>query len=115
MHWEKIDNEENLNRSFEQSFSTHVVLFKHSTRCSISSMALSRLERSWSESEVGQATPYLVDLVAHRDISNNIAHKTGVMHESPQVIILKDGKPVYNASHMGIQYSAIKEKLKEIG
>jgi len=72
-----------------------IVVFKHSTRCSISSMVKNRLERSWE-----QDTPvYLLDLIALRSISNLIAEDLRVQHESPQLLVVKDGKCVYDASH----------------
>jgi bacillithiol system protein YtxJ len=72
-----------------------VVIFKHSTRCSISSMVKNRLDRSWEHS-----TPvYLLDLIALRSISNLIAEDLRVQHESPQLLVIKDGKCIYDASH----------------
>ena len=71
-----------------------VAIFKHSTRCSISSMALNRVNR-------GEATMpvYLLDLIQHRDISNAIATRYHVMHESPQLLIIKNGAAVHHNSH----------------
>jgi bacillithiol system protein YtxJ len=78
-----------------------VVIFKHSTRCAISAMALSRLQRSWTLPE--DVLPvYLLDLIQYRDVSNAIAEKFQVAHESPQLLLLKDGEVVYHASHYSI-------------
>ncbi len=83
-----------------------VVLMKHSTRCSISSMALNRLERSWNlPSE--KAPVYLLDLLQFRSLSDKLAEMYGVRHESPQVLIIKDGKCIYNASHSNISAADI--------
>ena len=90
--------ENDKNESKEQP----VVIFKHSTRCSISSMAFDRLRRAWKEGE--NVKPYYLDLIQYRDISNQIAERFGIMHQSPQVILLKDGKAIYDNSHMGISY-----------
>jgi bacillithiol system protein YtxJ len=82
-------------------------IFKHSTRCSISRMALKQFENEFdSEAEV---TPYFLDLLEHRDISNEIAAKFGVYHQSPQLIVIKNGKAVYDASHSEIDAGELKQ------
>ncbi|TPG45074.1 bacillithiol system redox-active protein YtxJ [Flavobacterium pectinovorum] len=86
-----------------------VVIFKHSTRCSISRMALKQFEREFDLNETVDA--YFLDLIAHRDISNEIANKFNVYHESPQLILIKNGKAVYDVSHSDIDAVALKEKV----
>ena len=86
-----------------------VVIFKHSTRCSISRMALKQFERDYDLNEVVDA--YFLDLIAHRDISNEIASRFNVYHESPQLILIRDGKAVYDVSHSDIDAVALKEKI----
>ncbi len=88
-----------------------VLLFKHSTRCSISAMTLSRFERSYDESAAFE--PYFLDLIAHRDVSDEIARKYGIRHESPQAILIKNGKAIFNASHMGINFDELNSKSSE--
>lgn len=80
-------------------------VFKHSTRCSISSMAMSRLERSWPISEEDMPVYYL-DVLQFRDVSNHIANVTGVQHESPQLLVFKSGEVAYAASHISISAEA---------
>lgn len=70
-------------------------VFKHSTRCSISSMVKARLDKVESNFPV-----YLVKVVEERMLSNEIAEKSGVVHQSPQVLIFENGKCVFDASHM---------------
>lgn len=101
IEWNQLTDIKQLDEVAELSKDKAVLLFKHSTRCSISSMALSRLEREWSETEV---VPYYLDLIAYRDISNEIANKFDVFHQSPQAIVIKNGKAVYDASHSGINF-----------
>ena len=99
-----------INFSKEQSANgLTVLIFKHSTRCSISSMALNRLETKW----VDNATikPYYLDLLAHRDISNEIAALFSVEHASPQVLLIKNGKCFYDNSHNGISVTGIMEAI----
>ena len=86
-----------------------VVIFKHSTRCSISRMALKQFEREYDLNETVDA--YFLDLIAHRDISNEIASRFNVYHESPQLILIKNGQAVYYVSHSDIDAVALKEKI----
>lgn len=78
-----------------------IVVMKHSTRCSISSMALSRLERSWNVSEKKVPT-YFLDILKHRDLSNKLAETYNLQHESPQILVIKNGKCIYSATHSEI-------------
>src|SRR6478735_4840636 len=100
MNWIKLEEEQELESIKDLSNSGPVIIFKHSTRCSISSTAISRLERSWNESEMANTKPYYLDLIAHRDISNKIENDFLVRHESPQVLVIKNGKCLYYASHL---------------
>ena len=75
-----------------------IATYKHSTRCGVSSMAWSRLERSWDS----EMRLLFVDLIRDRQLSNYIAEATGVRHESPQLIVSKKGKVLNHTSHMGI-------------
>lgn len=86
-----------------------VVIFKHSTRCSISRMALKQFEREFDLNDTVDA--YFLDLIAYRDVSNEIAKKFNVYHESPQLILIKNGKAVYDVSHSDIDAEALKNKI----
>lgn len=99
--WQKIDDLNQLNTIKEESKEKTVVIFKHSTRCGISRMALNRFEKNF-DSDSGKLSLYLLDLLAHRNISNEIAFQFKVHHESPQLIVIQNGKAVYHASHSGI-------------
>lgn len=107
MNWNKLESEEGLEKIIQLSNEVPVLIFKHSTRCSISSMALSRLERAWEENDSEKITPYYLDLINYRNVSNKIQDALNVYHESPQVLVLKNGKCVYNASHMSINHNDI--------
>lgn len=86
-----------------------VVIFKHSTRCSISRMALKQFEREYDLEETVDA--FFLDLIEHRDVSNEIANRFNVYHESPQLILIKNGKAVYDVSHSDIDAEALKAKV----
>lgn len=112
MNWKKLENETTLAEIKDLSQKQPVIIFKHSTRCPVSSMALDRLERNWDEEEMQTVSPYFLDLLSYRNISNQIAESFGIAHESPQVLLIDNGKCVYNASHMGISYDALKKAAK---
>lgn len=110
MKWIELKEENDLNKIKEESKQTPVVIFKHSTRCSISATALGRLERSWKDDEMENVKPYFLDLISHRDLSGQIAEEFGVKHESPQVLLIKDEKCIYHSSHLGISYAEVAKK-----
>lgn len=106
MNWNELNKIEQLETVKTESTDQPIMLFKHSTRCSISSMAKSRLERAWNFEEA-QIKPYYLDLIANRDISNAIAEQFGIQHESPQILLIKNGECVYNASHSMITANSL--------
>jgi bacillithiol system protein YtxJ len=87
-----------------------LIIFKHSTRCSISAMVYNRLNTSLEHSE--EASWVILDLLSHRDISNFVASESKIVHESPQIIIFWKGKPVYSASHTAITMPGVLERIK---
>ncbi|NQX92750.1 MAG: bacillithiol system redox-active protein YtxJ [Flavobacteriales bacterium] len=107
MKWNELKSESDLQQAVQESNNGYVLLFKHSTRCSVSFMAKKQLEMMW-QNDAG-ITPYYLDLIAFRSISNQIAQDFGIHHESPQAILLKDEKPVQSWSHSSIQFDSIRE------
>lgn len=85
------------------------VIFKHSTRCSVSRMALKQFENEFDSQD--QVDAYFLDLLEHRDISNEIASRFDVYHQSPQLLLIKEGKSVYDASHSDIDAGELKGKV----
>ncbi|MES2593068.1 MAG: bacillithiol system redox-active protein YtxJ [Bacteroidota bacterium] len=113
MDWLDLNTEsqfEGINQESAEQHIKGVMLFKHSSRCSISSMALNRLERSWKLSGDNIPTYYL-DLLKYRSVSTKIAELYNVEHESPQVLIIKNGKCIYSASHSAISTAEIEAAL----
>ena len=108
MKWNELVHVNQLDTLLKESINKPVLIFKHSTRCSISRATLDRLERNWNNEEMAMVKPYFLDLISYRDISNKIADEFEIEHESPQVIILKNGKAVYDSSHMAINYATLK-------
>lgn len=107
MNWIELNDENQLATIVEQSKRQPVVIFKHSTRCSISVMAKNRLER---ETATDNVSFYYLDLLRYRPISNKIAESFNVHHESPQIIMIKNGECTYDESHNGITMEAITEQ-----
>mgnify|MGYP002400143851 FL=1 len=101
MNWINLISEEQLNQLNEISTSKTVVFFKHSTRCSISSTALSRIERQIGNNYVDVDFVYL-DLLNYRNLSNLLGQIYGVEHQSPQALVIKNKKCVANNSHLSI-------------
>lgn len=112
MNWNKITQSAQIDEIKAISMQRPVLIFKHSTRCSISSMSLDRLVRNWKKEDEERLTPYVLDLIAYRDLSDQIEKEFGVYHQSPQVILIKEGKAIYDESHFGISYPTIMKQLK---
>lgn len=112
MKWNKIDSTQHIKQILEESKERPVLIYKHSTRCNISRTALDRLERHWKQEEMGDTKVYYLDLISYREVSNLIAEEFEVEHESPQVLIIRNEKSMYDRSHFEIDYHQIKEVLK---
>jgi bacillithiol system protein YtxJ len=108
MNWIPLTDEQQLETIKEESKNQPVIIFKHSTRCNISSMAKNRLDR---EEKPQNVKFYYLDLVAHRSLSNKIAEVFQVHHESPQVLLIKNGECTYDESHNGISMQEIEEQI----
>ena len=107
--WNELTDLAQLNEITIISNEKPVAIFKHSTRCSISRMALKQFENEFNSSD--KVTPYFLDLIAHRDISNEIATRFGVHHQSPQLILIKEGKAIYSVSHSDIDAEELGRKV----
>lgn len=105
MVWNIIENETQLNNLIELSYTKPQAIFKHSTRCSISTMAKSRIDRS----DVPAIDFYYLDLIAHRELSNTISEKFSVQHKSPQILLIKNGECIFDESHTAIDIDELKE------
>lgn len=99
--WNKLESVEQWEALKAKSEEKPVLIFKHSTRCSISIMALNGFERNWDQSK-SEIELYYLDLIAFRPVSNQIATDLNVLHQSPQAILLYKGNVLYEATHQGI-------------
>ncbi|MEM6895236.1 MAG: bacillithiol system redox-active protein YtxJ [Bacteroidota bacterium] len=98
--WVALDNTTQLDAIQERSHETPQLIFKHSTTCGISRMVLNMFTGSFDVSQ--KVDLYLLDLLSHRDVSNAVASHLGVFHESPQLLIIKNGEVVFHTSHGAI-------------
>ncbi|ANI89513.1 bacillithiol system protein YtxJ [Arachidicoccus ginsenosidimutans] len=108
MNWIELINVVQLNDIKEKSFAKTQIIYKHSTTCSISRMVEARLNNS---KENIDADFYYLDLLTHRDVSTAIAEMFGVQHESPQILVIKNGVCTYHESHTAIQIFEIAEQV----
>jgi len=110
MNWIHLTTEEQLENIKLKSATNPQVIFKHSTTCSISKMAFSRFERADAPDSIDF---YYLDLLTYRPISNAIAEVFQVHHESPQVLLIKNGECVYDESHYGIMMDELLEQVAQ--
>ena len=106
INWVSLTNLDQLNEIIDSSNEKAVLIFKHSTRCSISRFALKQFENEYNLED--KITLYFLDLLNHRDVSNEIAVLFEVEHQSPQLILIKSGKAIYDASHSDIAAEDLK-------
>lgn len=114
MDWQALTSEDQVRDISENiSFKTNCVIFKHSTTCSLSAIAKHRMKDLTAASPEGILFYYL-DLLTYRSVSNFIADSYNIVHESPQVLIIKDGKCIYNESHLSINIDGILSQIETV-
>lgn len=111
MNWKRLSNKQDLDALTEESFQSLVLIYKHSTRCSISDITLYRLERPW-KSDPLDLNPYFLDLVLNREVSNAVEHQFQVRHQSPQVLVIDQGECIFHSSHLSISHRALKKMIQ---
>ncbi|MEN9686353.1 MAG: hypothetical protein RLZZ28_2139 [Bacteroidota bacterium] len=106
MNWIPLTSEQGFEDIIEKSAHTPQLIFKHSTRCGTSDLVLNRLNRAETPEGIDF---HLLDLISYRSISNSIAEKMQVYHESPQVLLIKNGECIFDESHLAINMDDISE------
>lgn len=104
--WHVLSEMKQLDELVEQSKTMPVAIFKHSTTCGISKMVFRNFERSYTLTDA-QMKLYYLDLKAYRDISNEVGYRFQVIHQSPQLLVIKNGVAVAHSSHHSIQAAAL--------
>jgi bacillithiol system protein YtxJ len=106
MNWNHLTSIEQIEEIIQESHRVPCLVFKHSTRCNISSIAKFRLEDDWSFTPEA-IQPFYLDLLNHRDISTKLSEVFHVYHESPQILFIKNGECTFDASHLDISVEEI--------
>lgn len=101
--WIRLEASAKVDDAIASSNEKPIAFFKHSTRCGISVQVKTGLEEKW-DLDTADLDFYYLDLLEYREISNYISEKTGVIHQSPQLIIIKNDKVIYKDSHFSINY-----------
>jgi len=110
LNWIALTEMQQLDKIVADSFHKDIVIFKHSTTCPISMAARMRLESPW-KMDTSALDFYFLDLLAYRSISNEVASKFDVHHESPQIVIIRKGEAIYDNSHLDISISDTEDVL----
>ena len=108
MNWTSLDSANQVDTIKQQP--GYSLIFKHSTRCSISMMAKRRFELDWDKLPADMPL-YFLDLIKHRELSNQVAQSFHVHHESPQMLLIRDGECILDQSHGGISVDETLEAL----
>lgn len=95
--WLPLTDVAQLENIIKESYEKPVLIFKHSTRCGISRMALGGFEKEFDLQD--KVRPYFLDLLQHRDVSDAISQQFNIVHQSPQLLLISNGKSIYDASH----------------
>lgn len=107
--WNELNRIEQLETIEKESEESYIAILKHSTRCGVSKMVLRMFESDYNLPEDAPVKLYFLDLIAFREVSNAVAEKFGVRHESPQLIVLHNRKVLHHASHQQVQASKLNE------
>lgn len=108
IQWNNIQSTQDIDQIVSASHDKYQIIFKHSTTCPISSMAKMRLESKWNLDNV---EAHYLDLLRYRPVSAYIAESLDVHHESPQVILLKNGEALHDSSHLDISVNELSESI----
>jgi len=108
--WISLNNKEQLNMLIRESETNPVIIYKHSTRCGLSSMAKNILDKGWGKLKL-HTRLYFLDILRYRELSTMIAERFQVVHQSPQILIIKNGQSVFDTSHYSINLEIIFENL----
>lgn len=109
MEWNNLTDASQLDELDGMSAIMPVLVYKHSARCNICNAVMNRLERSWSREDSERLRPHFVDVLRNREVSTAIAERYGITHESPQALVIRNGRCIYSSSHMDIRYQDLLE------
>ena len=111
MEWITLNSVADFDNLIAASEETPMVIYKHSSICSLSSIAKSRLERPWNEDDMGGVQIYFLNVIANLELSRHIQGVLEVRHESPQILLIRHGQCTCHTSHWGISYHDLRDEL----
>lgn len=109
--WKVLTEQAQIQDLIQTSYKQPCVIFKHSTRCSVSAVAKYRLESAWNF-VADEITPYFLDVISRRALSNEVAKAFEVYHESPQLLLIRNGECIYEASHLDISSQDLRDSFQ---
>ena len=109
--WIRLQHSKQIQEIIERSYTTPCIIYKHSSRCSLSSISRYRLEGDWDFQEY-EVAAYFLDVIADRDLSRMVAERFEVHHESPQLLLICHGECIYDASHLDITLTELREHFQ---
>ena len=112
MKWNTINTLEHLNNIKADSNDQFVLIFKNSLNCNVSADALDLIEENWKAGDELRMKPYLVDVIKNRPLSMQIAEDYNIKHQSPQVLLIRNGVCVYSKTHWNISYDELLDTIK---
>lgn len=112
MNWKTIKSEADLKKIVELSKSTPCLIYKHSTRCTMSEMMKFVLEEEW-DFKANEIQPYFLDILANKSLAAKIADDFQVYHQSPQVLLIQNGECTYDEDHRDISVEELREHLED--
>lgn len=113
MNWIELSTPTQLQGIQKDTSNAAYLLYKHSPTCSICSMTKMRIERAWDFAEE-QLKPYFLNVLDHRSLSDEVAHIFDTKHESPQILLVQNGRSVHQASHFDIDIKTVRTVLAEL-
>lgn len=113
MEFKTLNQSDQLNEIDSLSHSKLQAIYKHSTSCYVSRIAKKNLLEELESDKENLMDVYYLDLLSYRELSNNIANRYSVQHESPQILFIKDGKCIYHASHSDVSISAVFQEISK--
>ena len=111
--WINLTEDSQLETAINESNTKPVIIYKHSTTCGICLQALDELETNFDQIK-NQVSFYYLDLLTYRPLSNLIAERLATIHQSPQILLVKDGKVIYSVTHLAIKTAKIKDQLNQL-
>ena len=114
INWEPLTANRQVGDIVSQSHDQPVMIFKHSTRCGVSFSALDTLVNEWNPDKVQNLETYMLDVLSHRDYAREVGKHFGIPHQSPQLLIIKEGECVYEQSHFGINFGEVEEIMSKL-